>query len=678
MKNKTQALLPLAIVSLMIFVPCASVHARQGNAAQRVRQCATFSGSGAAQLARCLADIPAAGGYADSRDAGALAWDSCPFDGIAKPVTLELGVGTIQLRANCTVPASVHLVLGRGSVISIAEGFTLVYGGGLTADDSPHFTGSGTLTFRSTSIARYSPTWTGALCNGSGDDAQALNRLVAAMEVGGNYSFPPGATCRVTSATVSLSRSNLVVEGNGAEILYEPSSPASGNDRAILVHTGDSNLGKPIYITRPIGMGDTGFEVMSNSGLTPGDWIFVYETDPGTKPREEIVIADWAQVDSVAGTTTVKVNRPFRQVFPGTHSSPRFFKISNLVENVTIRDLRCRTSSSQFDLPCFFAGVARNVTLENTQASARRGNPFASYRTNGLRIQGRATRAVGPSTEFASTSDLVVDNLVVLSDGMPARSASLVLDYGTAFFSVIAPQLVSPVNFGIGLWSGVYNGSILGANVSYVQVDGVPNSGCISLLGAQRVHISNNTCIGGLGPASVGINIGNTSGLRMEIPSQGNVIANNIVSNFVFPYGAVDCNNTYLIPNGSPGEMRVPCKFQFGEAGTPQTLVGIKSNVQADLPIRWERPGGSTWYAGPDYSVPGRFTIAVDSAGTPVLQVDSSGFLYRKPILAAELLANAATDGAEAYCSDCVTASVCAGGGTGAFARRVSGRWVCN
>lgn len=35
-------------------------------------------------------------------------------------------------------------------------------------------------------------------------------------------------------------------------------------------------------------------------------------------------------------------------------------------------------------------------------------------------------------------------------------------------------------------------------------------------------------------------------------------------------------------------------------------------------------------------------------------------------------------NGTFAYCSDCTIASPCAGAGTGAFAKRLNGQWVCN
>ncbi len=35
-------------------------------------------------------------------------------------------------------------------------------------------------------------------------------------------------------------------------------------------------------------------------------------------------------------------------------------------------------------------------------------------------------------------------------------------------------------------------------------------------------------------------------------------------------------------------------------------------------------------------------------------------------------------NGSIVYCSDCTVANPCAGGGTGALAKRLNGSWVCN
>jgi hypothetical protein len=37
-----------------------------------------------------------------------------------------------------------------------------------------------------------------------------------------------------------------------------------------------------------------------------------------------------------------------------------------------------------------------------------------------------------------------------------------------------------------------------------------------------------------------------------------------------------------------------------------------------------------------------------------------------------------ASNGTMIYCTDCVMTNPCAGGGTGAIAKRLNGRWICN
>lgn len=78
-----------------------------------------------------------------------------------------------------------------------------------------------------------------------------------------------------------------------------------------------------------------------------------------------------------------------------------------------------------------------------------------------------------------------------------------------------------------------------------------------------------------------------------------------------------------------------------------------------------------------------RFYVA-NSAGNPFQVGVFNEFgvlsLYSSVILGAATYANLGTpaNGRLAYCSDCTIASPCAGGGTGALAKRLNGVWVCN
>jgi|GEM_PF-3542551 len=54
----------------------------------------------------------------------------------------------------------------------------------------------------------------------------------------------------------------------------------------------------------------------------------------------------------------------------------------------------------------------------------------------------------------------------------------------------------------------------------------------------------------------------------------------------------------------------------------------------------------------------------------------TSGKITLAPIVFASI--GAPANGTIAYCSDCTIANPCAGAGTGAFAKRLNGIWVCN
>lgn len=78
--------------------------------------------------------------------------------------------------------------------------------------------------------------------------------------------------------------------------------------------------------------------------------------------------------------------------------------------------------------------------------------------------------------------------------------------------------------------------------------------------------------------------------------------------------------------------------------------------------------------------MPGRLSFWTTTDGTTTLaermRIDSAGNV----LYTAKTQANLGTpsNGAMVYCSDCTIANPCAGGGTGAFAKRLNGAWVCN
>lgn len=68
--------------------------------------------------------------------------------------------------------------------------------------------------------------------------------------------------------------------------------------------------------------------------------------------------------------------------------------------------------------------------------------------------------------------------------------------------------------------------------------------------------------------------------------------------------------------------------------------------------------------------------IKIAGSGGDIVQFDNNRSVTWPAVAIASL--PAATNGSIMYCSDCTIANPCAGGGTGAIAKRLNGAWVCN
>ncbi len=65
---------------------------------------------------------------------------------------------------------------------------------------------------------------------------------------------------------------------------------------------------------------------------------------------------------------------------------------------------------------------------------------------------------------------------------------------------------------------------------------------------------------------------------------------------------------------------------------------------------------------------------------SPAIAGQTQGIVIQKGDGTAAVFADlgGAGNGSMIYCSNCTVASPCAGGGTGAIAKRLNGAWVCN
>lgn len=82
--------------------------------------------------------------------------------------------------------------------------------------------------------------------------------------------------------------------------------------------------------------------------------------------------------------------------------------------------------------------------------------------------------------------------------------------------------------------------------------------------------------------------------------------------------------------------------------------------------------------ANPADCAAGQFATSIADSGnlTCAIVANLSTIITLTPVAFASL--GAPSDGAIAYCSDCIKATPCTGGGFGAFAKRLSGDWDCD
>lgn len=629
-----------------------------------------------AKITAAVALLPSTGGTVDcSNLEGAQSITTNVFSGVTKPIDLIVGAATVTWSASSSVPSNVNVTVNKGGSFSLSSGVVLTYAGGLTAGRDQVFSGTGTVSFTSVKIKEYYPEWLGAVCDGSTDDAPAFDALPVAMTIGGVISLAPGATCRLTSSSWNLGRSNVVVNGNGAEILYQPTVVAAGNDRAVLVYiANDANLGAAIAVTSgTVAIGATTFTAASTAGLAANDYITMYVIDPMIN---DVVEFDWAQIASVSGSTVTVIN-PFRTRFTTGHGTPTFQEVTNPVSNVTVRNLRCRTTDPANGLVCFSASYARNVIFDNVTATNANGNCFYSYRNQGFSItNSRGLKCIIQANELAESVDVVFSGNTIGSFDTPALTSALTLDMGLGFFSVTNNVFQNCGNICMQIVYGVHDGIVANNVFGYVRDAGLGNTLGIASLGTRRVAIQGNVFQGGAGASSIGISLADAT-LTRVIPTEANILGPNIISNFAARYGTKDNDDLYIETFGSGFfSTFVDLEVQRSSVGTALSFSEIGDTVgryyvNSRGAIAWS--DGTTTDMTLQRISPGLLDTDKDfrygsGAGTHYLYNDSVAFAAL----------GTPSNGAQVYCSDCTVANPCAGGGTGAFAKRINATWVCD
>lgn len=450
--------------------------------------------------------------------------------------------------------------------------------------------------------------------DGETDDTTAINSAIDAARTngGGTVYFSPGTY--KTTTTLLMNTSNVTLLGVDAEMLFQPTAPIVGgtNDRAIYIHAGDSGGYSSVRnITGALAVGATSFIAASAGDVTDlvaGDWLTIQETDGGSTPNGEIVLFDWAQVQSVVGST-VNLMAPLRTAFPGTHSTIGFRRIINVVEGVTIKDLRIRTTDEVNALPHVAIGLSRDVLVDNVTSESSCGNCFYSYRAANVTLRSCKQRAnFVQASEFAATAGLSIVDCTFGTYNSAATSAQLVLDYGTAFFNVSGNHIGPAGNIGCMILYGCHDGVFSKNVIDYIRDEDITNTVGLLVTGCERVIVANNNLRGGDGASGTGIAVTTAStGFTAPLTSLNNQIVDNIVQGFAVPYGTAEATDLYRYPAGATTTMRGPLScldtlsvdgsVTLGNASTDEHLilgsVGVNASADANVGVKIAKPTGA-------------------------------------------------------------------------------------
>ena len=397
----------------------------------------------------------------------------------------------------------------------------------------------------------YTPEQFGAIGDGIADDTLPILNCYVACPAGGaiKFSKPSYRTTRRW-----LIQKKISVEASRSEIFFDPILPLV-DDRAVLVHSGDV-IGTDISALRDvagaISIGDPSFtavNVADVADLVAGDWVQIQETEAGV--LDEIVVIDWAQVLSVAGAV-VTVVRGFRTSFPATHDTVQFRRIIRLVEGVSIKGLKIRTTNAVNTLLGFAVGIAKDTILTECVSDVRVGNGYYSYRAKGLRVTNCSQYGqITQTTEFAATVDLQVSSNYFNQETPTADvgAAPINLDFGTAFFTVDSNVLNGGWLYAASLMFGCHDGSVRGNVCSWVGA-GVPTIGILSI-GSFRVICAENIVDGVTGVGGIGIAFYSTNGYGpgvwvTHIVTEENLIVFNLVRNCTSEFGVMAVGDTYI------------------------------------------------------------------------------------------------------------------------------------
>lgn len=153
--------------------------------------------------------------------------------------------------------------------------------------------------------------------------------------------------------------------------------------------------------------------------------------------------------------------------------------------------------------------------------------------------------------------------------------------------------------------------------------------------------------------------------------------------------GTLVSSSNFRVPSGGTSSAT---PLQIGFAGTGlYTAGGLLIVSSSNIPtMGWNGGNGNTHMNGsyqlvfgssslssPDVGLtrPSAGAVRVTDASTGYGQIQAGGMVLNATTFAS---LGTPSNGTFLYCSDCTIANPCAGSGTGAFAKRLNGAWVCN
>ncbi len=227
-----------------------------------------------------------------------------------------------------------------------------------------------------TALTTINVTAFGATGNGSTDDTAAINSAIAALQPGYELFFPCG-TYKISAGLTSITKNNLMIDGQTGCAAGRVTIRSSGGGSTILQVGGSQSLSSPTPITATTADLDQTFQAnFSAIGAGVGDYVFLSETVSsadtshsncgGSGCRGEVL-----KITALNGNTAT-VETAVHNVYD-INDVPWVQKVLNPVSGVTLRDLALDGSGAAMYAVAVLNAVnlnVNNLTLQNVSCSA--------------------------------------------------------------------------------------------------------------------------------------------------------------------------------------------------------------------------------------------------------------------------------------------------------------------